>query len=157
MEKLREPWDWKVKREREQHIKLLKQARIWARLVNKKSIEYLPAIILVGADPSDDRKEIKKELLQRVNKERIRIKEENIEVHLKGLRFPDALKDSRRTVAMMFMVHRLGYNDMVDTLLGLERTVVQKEEYPTTYDVQCEDIRVSSTGVEERYQNAYLL
>ena len=47
-------------REREQNIKLLKQARIWARIVNKKSIEYLPALVLVGADPSDDRKEIKK-------------------------------------------------------------------------------------------------
>ena len=88
----------------------------------------------MGADPSDDRKEIKKELLQRVNKERMRIKEESIKVQLKGLRFLDALKDSRRTVAMMVMVHRLGYNDMVETLLGLERTVVQKEEYPVTYD-----------------------
>ena len=42
---------------------MLKQARIWARIFNKKSIEYLPAIVLVGSDPSDDRKEIKKELL----------------------------------------------------------------------------------------------
>ena len=80
----------------------------------------------------------------------MRVKEESIEVQLKGLRFPDALKDSRRTVVMMVMVHRLGYNNMVDTLLGLERTVVQKEEYPVTYDVQCEDIRVSSEGVEDR-------
>ena len=78
MEKSRDPRDWRVTREREQHIKLLKQARIWAKIVNKKSIEYLPAIVLVGADPSDDRKEIKKELLQRVNKERMRIKEEII-------------------------------------------------------------------------------
>ena len=114
---------------------MLKQARIWARIVNKKSIEYLPAIVLVGVDPSDDRKEIKKELLQRVKKRRMQIKEESIEVQLKGLRFPDALKDSRRTVVMMVMVHRLGYNNTVDTLLGLERTVVQKEEYPVTYDV----------------------
>ena len=110
LEKLREPGDWRVTREREQHIKLLKQARIWARIVNKKSIGYLPAIVLVGADPSDDRKELKKELLQRVNKGRMRIKDKSIEVQLKGLRFPDALKDSRRTVAMMVMVHRLGYN-----------------------------------------------
>ena len=156
MEKLREPGDWRVTREREQHIKLLKQARIWARIVNKKIIKYLPVIVIVGADPSDDRKEIKKELLQRVNKERMRIKEERTEVQLKGLQLPDALKDRRRTVAMMVMVHRLGYNNTVDALLGLERTVVQKEEYPVTYDVQCEDIRVSSKGVEERYQNAYL-
>ena len=28
LEKLREPMDWRVTREREQHIKLLKQARI---------------------------------------------------------------------------------------------------------------------------------
>ena len=65
-------------REREQHIKLLKQAIIWDRIVNKKSIEYLPEIVLVSADPSHDRKEIKKELLQRVNKERMTIKEESI-------------------------------------------------------------------------------
>ena len=57
---------------------------------------------------------------------------------------------------MMVMVHRLGYNDTVDTLLGLERTVVQKEEYTVMYDVQCEYIRFISEGVEERYQNAYL-
>ena len=148
MEKLREPRNWRVTREREQHIKLLKQARIWARIVNNKSIEYLPAIVLVGADPSDDRKEIKKELLHKVNKKRMRIKEDSIKVQLKGLRFPDALKDSRRTVVMMVMVHRLGYNNTVDTLLSLKRTVVQKEEYTGTYDVHCEDIRVSSDGVE---------
>ena len=149
LEKLREPGDWRVTREREQHIKLLKQARIWAKIVNKKSIEYLPAIVLVGADPSDDRKELKKEVLQRVNKGRMRIKEESIEVQLKGLRFPDALKDSRRTVAMMIMVHRLGYNETVETLLEMGRTEVQKEEYPTTYDVHCADIRVISDGVED--------
>ena len=57
---------------------------------------------------------------------------------------------------MIVMVHRLGYNEMVETLLGLGKTAVQKEEYPVTYDVQCEDIRVSSKGVEERYHNAYL-
>ena len=57
---MREPGDWRVTREKEQHIKLLKEARIWARIVNKKSIEYLPAIVLVGADPSDDRKELKR-------------------------------------------------------------------------------------------------
>ena len=84
-------------------------------------------------------------------------KEERIEVQLKGLRFSDALKDSRRTVAMMVMVHRLGYNDTVDTLLEIGRPEVQKEEYPTTYDVHCDNIRVSSDCVEERYQNAYLL
>ena len=91
-----------------------------------------------------------------MNKGRMRIKEESIEVQLKGLRFLDALKDSRRTVAMMVMVHRLVYNDTVDTLIGVVRTEVQKEEYPTTYDVHCEDIRVSSDGVEDRYQNEYL-
>ena len=86
----------------------------------------------------------------------MRIKEESIEVQLKGLRFPDALKDSRRTVAMMVMVHRLGYNETVETLLEMGRAEVQKEEYPTTYDVHCTDIRVSSDGVEDQYQNAYL-
>ena len=39
---------------------MLKQEKIWARIVNKKSIEYLPAIVLVGSNPSDDRNEIKK-------------------------------------------------------------------------------------------------
>ena len=53
---------------------------------------------------------------------------------------------------MMVIVHRIGYNDTADTLLGLEKTVVQKEEYPVTYDFHCKDIRVSSEGVEERYQ-----
>ena len=57
---------------------------------------------------------------------------------------------------MMVMVHRLGYNEMVDTLLVLGKAEVQKEEYPVTYNVQFEDIRVSSDGVEERYKNAYL-
>ena len=91
-----------------------------------------------------------------MNKGRMRIKEESIEVQLKGLRFPDALKDSRRTVAMMVMAHRLGYNETIETLLEMGRTEVLNEEYPTTYDVHCEDIRVSSDGLEERYQNVYL-
>ena len=57
---------------------------------------------------------------------------------------------------MMVMVHRLGYNETVETLLEMGRTEVQKEEYPTTYYVHCADMRVSSYGVEDRYQNAYL-
>ena len=109
--------------------KFLKQTRLWDKKNDKRSIEYLPAIVLVGADPSNNRREIKKELLKRVNKEDNKVKEESIEVQLKGLRFPDALKDSRRTVAMTVMVHRLGYNETVETLLGLGKTEVQKEEY----------------------------
>ena len=66
-------------------------------------------------------------MLQRVNKESQRVKEEIIKVQLKGLHFPDAIKDSRRTVAMIVMVHRLGYNETVETLLGLGKTEVQKE------------------------------
>ena len=107
---------------------MVRQARLWVKKVNKKSIEYLPAIVLVGADPSDNKKEIKKELLRRVNKEGHKVKEESIEVQIKGLQFTDALKGSRRTVAMMVMLHSLGYNETVETLLGLGKTEVQKEE-----------------------------
>ena len=60
LEKLREPGDWRVSRERDLHTKMLKQARLWVKIVSNKSIDYLPEIVLVGADPSNDREKIKK-------------------------------------------------------------------------------------------------
>ena len=72
----------------------------------KKSTQYQPALVLIGADPNDDRKEIKRELLKRVNAEGHKVHSGKIEVQVKGFQFPKAFRDERRTIGMVVMVHK---------------------------------------------------
>ena len=82
--------------------------------------------------------------------------EDKIEIQLKGFRFPAQIGDQIRTVAMTVLVHIMGYNEINDALLGSGGMEVSREEYPVTYNIQMEDIRVNNEGVEERCRNAYL-
>ena len=78
----------RVARERAMHLRNMLESKIWAQILDKKSIQHLPAVVLIGADPNDDRDEIKKEILKRVNQKEQKVKEGSIEVQLRGLRFP---------------------------------------------------------------------
>ena len=76
--------------------------------------------MLIGTDPNDDREEIKQELLKRVNAECHKVKSDKIEVQLKGFKFPSVFKDGRITIGMTVMVHKIGYDQTVDAILGLK-------------------------------------
>ena len=94
-------------KEKAMRLRHMWESKIWAQILEKKSIQHLQAVALIGADPNDNRDEIKKEILKMVNEKELRVKEESIEIQLKGLRFPDQMKDHRQTMAMMVMVHRM--------------------------------------------------
>ena len=113
-------------------------------------------MVLIGTDTNVNRDEIKKEILKRVNDKELRVKEERIEIQLRGLRFSAQMKDHRRTMAMTVMVHRMLYSKVTKTLLEIRSKVVTKYEFPVMYDIQMEDIRVNNEDAEERYKNAYL-
>ena len=57
---------------------------------------------------------------------------------------------------MTVMVHRMRYSEVTNDLLGIGGKEVTKDEYPVTYDIQMEDIRVNKENAEERYTNTYL-
>ena len=44
----------------------------------------------------------------------------------------------------------------MDALLEMQREDIKKEDFPTTYDIEFEDIRIGGSDVEERFKNAYL-
>ena len=115
-----------------------------------------PAVVLIGADLSDNRDEIKNEILKRVNEKELRVKEESIEIQLRGLRFLAQIKYHRQTMAMTVMVHRMWYSEVTKALLESGRKEVTKHEFPVTYDIKMEEIRVNKEDSEERYKNAYL-
>ena len=124
--------------------------------MGKKSIQYLPEVVLIGADPNDDREDIKREILKRVNEKKQRVRKESIEIQLRGFRFPAQMNDPRQKMAMMVMVHRFWYVEVTKELLECGKIEVSKHDFPVTYDVKMEDIRLIKEGVEERYKNAYL-
>ena len=57
---------------------------------------------------------------------------------------------------MVVIVHRQGYNNTVEELIRLNEEPAMKTLYPTTYDLQFEDIRIVKDEVKERFKNAYL-
>ena len=61
---LKDAPEWKMKRERMAYTRQLQNSGVWMRIVDKKSTQYQPSLVLIGADPNDDRKAIKKELLK---------------------------------------------------------------------------------------------
>ena len=84
------------------------------------------------------------------------MKEYNVEIQFRGIRFPAQLRDKRRTVAMAVTVHRMRYNKVTDAIIGIGERKVAKDEYPVTYDIHMEDVRLNRDNVEERFRNAYL-
>ena len=87
-----------VAREMEMNNRNLHEAQIWAKMLEKKNIQYHPAIILIGADPNDNKAGIKREFLRRINTEGHKVKDDRIEVQLKGLIFPAVLGNKRQTI-----------------------------------------------------------
>ena len=45
--------------EREAHIRYLKIKKKWVRIMDKRNTQFQPALVVIGADPNDDRMEIK--------------------------------------------------------------------------------------------------
>jgi len=64
IEVLKDAPEWKMERERMAYTRQLQNSGVWVRILEKKSTQYQPALVLIGADPNDDRKEIKSELLK---------------------------------------------------------------------------------------------
>ena len=58
---------------------------------------------------------------------------------------------------MMVMVSKVRYDQTVEALLDMQREEVRNEEFPTTYDIELEDIRIGGRDVEERFKYVYLL
>ena len=88
MEFLRDATEWRLSREREAHSRYLKLKNIWVRIIHKRNTQFQPALVVIGADPNDDKVEIKKELIKRVNEKDHRVWTEKIEIQLKGFQFP---------------------------------------------------------------------
>ena len=156
MEFLKDAAEWRLSREREVHSRYLKQNNIWVRIMDKWNIPFQPALAVIGADPNDDRMEIKNEILRRVNAKGHRVRADKIEVQLKGFQFPRVFSDERRTIGMVIMVSKVGYDRTVEALLEMQREEVRKEEFPTTYDIELEDIRIGGRDMEARLKSAYL-
>ena len=156
LEVLKEPGDWRFAKERAIHLINMWETKIWAQILHKRFIPYLSAVMLIGADPNDDREDIKKELLKKVNKTGHKVKKDSFQIQLRGFRSPVQMKDPRRTMAMMVLVNRQSYADVTKALLECDKKERSKKEYPVTYDVKMEDIRLRKDDVEERYRNAYL-
>ena len=67
LELLRDPGDMRAARERAMHIRQTQESKIWAQILEKKSIQHLLSIILIRTDPNDNKDDIKKLILKRVN------------------------------------------------------------------------------------------
>ena len=57
---------------------------------------------------------------------------------------------------MVIMVSNVKYDQTGEALLDMQREEVRKEEFPTTYNIELEDIRIGGRDVEEIFKNAYL-
>ena len=57
---------------------------------------------------------------------------------------------------MVVMFNKVGYEQTVEALLDMQMEEVQREDFPTTYDIELEDTRIGGRDVEERLKNAYL-
>ena len=156
LEVLKEQGYLRFAKERAIHLQNMRESKIWAQILGKRIIPYLPAVVLIGPDPNDDREDIKREILKRVNETRQRVRKDSIQIQLRGFRFPAQMKDPRRTMAMMVMVHRQSYIDVTKAILECGKKEGSKYEFPVTYDVKMEDIRLIKKGAEEKYRNAYL-
>ena len=71
----------------------MRETKIWAQILHKRFIPYLLAVMLIGADPNDDREDIKSELLKRVNETGQKVKKDTFQIQLRGFRFPVQMKD----------------------------------------------------------------
>ena len=64
--------------------------------------------------------------------------------------------DTRRTIAMVVIVHRQRYDITVKALMRLNEESVMKKLYPITYDLLFKDIRIGQDKVKDRFKNAYM-
>ena len=55
MEFLRNAAEWRLLREIEAYSRYLKLNKIWVRIMDKRNTQFQPALVLIGADPNDDR------------------------------------------------------------------------------------------------------
>ena len=117
LEVFKEVGDWRFAKERAIHLRNMRESKIWAQILGKRSIQYLPAVVLIGADPNDDREVIKREILKKVNEKKQRVRKDSIQIQLRGFIFPAQMKDPRWTMAMMVMVHRLSYVEITKAIL----------------------------------------
>ena len=140
LEVLKEPGDWRFSKERIIHLRNMQETKIWAQILNKRFISYLPAVMLIGADPNDDWEDIKREILKRVNEKGKRVRKDSIQIQLQGFRFPVQMKDPQRTMTMMVMVHRQSHIDVTKAILECGKKEGSKYDFPVTYDVKMEDI-----------------
>ena len=76
--------------------------------------------------------EIKKEIIKRVHAKGHMVRAEKIEVQLKGFQLPRVFSDERRTIGMVIMVRKVGYNQTVEALLDIQREEFRKDEFLTT-------------------------
>ena len=97
-------------------------------------------MVLIGADPNDDREDIKREILKRVNETRQRVRKDSIQIQLRGFRFLSQMKDPQWTMAMMVMVHMQLYVDVTKAILESGKKEGSKYDFPVTYDFKMEDI-----------------
>ena len=78
LEQLKESGDMRVEREREMHLRHMWESEIWAQILEKESIQHLPAVVLIVANPNDSRDEIKKVILKMVNEKERKVKLERM-------------------------------------------------------------------------------
>ena len=58
---------------------------MWSHIVEDTKIAYQPAVILSGAEPNDDSKAIKREIIQRANYKGHRVSDDAIEIKVREL------------------------------------------------------------------------
>ena len=80
---MKEPGDWRFAKERAIHLSNMRETKIWSQILNKRFIQYLPAVMLIGVDPNDEQEDIKREILKRVNKTGQRVKKDSIQIQLR--------------------------------------------------------------------------
>ena len=54
-ESLKDGGFWRLQKEREIHMRYLRNNGIWVKIVEKRNNQLQPATMLIGADPNDDR------------------------------------------------------------------------------------------------------
>ena len=96
--------------------------------MDKRNTQVQPALVLIGADPNNNRMEIKNELLKKLNATEHKVRTDRIEVQLKGFQFPRVFRDERRTIGMVVMVNKAGYDQTVEALLEMQKEEVGSED-----------------------------
>ena len=94
----------------EQNI-YLQNMQIWRHIVEYTGIMYHLVVIHIGADPDDDVKMIKTEILSRVSSNWNHVSGDEIEILLVIFYLLSVFRDNRITISVMMMVHAKGYDE----------------------------------------------